>query len=158
MLPELIHTHEDDAPHEGPVDNPMIARHLMIELAVNEQKAAGLRDTLRAVALEYDSRIAKLEERQVAIREMLTNYVEANGKVSFPDVGTASLTTRKARPKLTDADAAMAWAKQNAPELIETVETLPAGAVKEYVEREGVLPNGVELIPESKSLTIRGLS
>lgn len=156
MIEPLYEAHETDEPVdlEQPVD-AAIARHLLIELQVNARKAEKLKATLAAVAGEYQARLQALADREAAIRQSLHNYVTANGKVSFPDVGSAYLTQPGPRITVTDAEALLAWARKNAPQIVETSYRVPASDLKDYLKETGELPAGVEFETPEPSLGVR---
>ena len=155
MLDTLYTTHEDDQPVDldAPIGDPLIVRHLLIELQINQRRAEKLKATLASVEGEYQARIAMLAEREAAIRQSLHNYVSENGKVSFPDVGGCSITKRQPTARVVDGDAALAWARENLPDAVAT--SLRITEVIGYVKETGELPPGVEMVESPDSLTIR---
>jgi hypothetical protein len=166
MLPEVAEAHMEDGDVDLsiPVADLMTARHLLIELSRKQAKAAQLKATLASIQGEYRSRIAALEEREGLIRQSLVNYCNQNGSVSFPDVGSCSVTHRDAKPRIVDADALGTWLLAQgydgaaSQRVVYDVDGKAASVIVEAtLATDGELPPGVELSPASESLTVRGL-
>ena len=138
------------------LDDPLVARRLLIEYQRNERKASELAQTMNAVIEPYRERIEKLDARNRDLREMLLRFCQANGSVSFPDVGGAHVAKRKPAPKLIDAEAALAWWQHHRPHEIETSHRIPAQSLKTVLAELGELPPGVELVESDPSVTIKG--
>jgi hypothetical protein len=145
-----------------PVADLLTARHLLIELSRKQAKAAQLKATLASIQGEYRNRIAELEQREALIRQSLVNYCNQNGSVSFPDVGSCSVTHRDAKLRIVDAEKAAGYLLGSHPDGVEETTfwaITPTGkAVLEgMLAGAGEVPPGCELAPASESLTVRGL-
>jgi hypothetical protein len=165
MLEQLFTQHEHDDVEDSlaaPVDDPMLARRLMIALAVNARKQERLRATMAAVLGEYQSLIDQAEERERRIRESLEVYVERNGSVSFPDVGSMHLQKRGASVRIVEPEAFAAWLIKNGQSGQVSVDqkyTFGPTAKKSAVAaiREGEVAPGCEPVEPSQSLVIKGV-
>lgn len=155
MLETLYDTHSDDEPFSGTVSDEITARALLIEFQRNERRIRKLDETLAQVALAYQAKADAIGARQANVREMLLRFVQDHGSVSFPDVGGAHAVQRKPAPRIVDPPALLAWAHAHAPTVIQTVEKVPSSAVAELVKRDGVLPDGVEVVTPDPTLTVK---
>lgn len=159
MLHDLIAEHEDDDPidlEQQPLDDPMIARRLLIQLAILNRDRARTKATLAAVQGEYQRRIQAADEREAEIRRYLQNYVTVNGSVSFPDAGGASLSKRKAHLAVADEKAFEQWAIAHG----HVREVLDKQSAKEEADKlweTGELAPGLVLEQPDPSLTVRGV-
>lgn len=151
------------------------------DLLARAQAAYAERDRLKAlkaeIAQRYDERIASLEAQASAYRQSIEAYLvrwNEGRAVSFPDVGTAYLTTRHAKITLTNAEAFEAWL-ETAGLPVPMVETFDKKTALALVQGEGgryfldteqnalidrrtgevVDVAGVEVEPESKTLALR---
>ena len=159
----LYDAHEDDEPVDtsAPIDDPMLARSLLIELQRNERKAALLRSTMASVQGTYQARIDALAARERDIRESLAIYVERNGTASFPDVGSVSVRRNKPSVKVQSDETFAGWliARGDAA-LVSTDQTYrfkPAAkkAANDWLRETGEAPRGCDIVPESSSIVIR---
>lgn len=101
MLRELLdeNVEIDEA---APVENELELRKLLIVVGQIEAEKEKLEKTKSAIAHEYAEKIGRLDERVRLLRASIESFVRANGKTSFPDVGTAYLS--KTKPKVTVTD------------------------------------------------------
>ena len=145
---------------EVPADprDELEVRKLMIRVAQLGREGDRLADLRTKVAAEYDERLKAIAEQEKALRESIRNYltqVAEDGKVSFPDVGTAFL--RNVAPKLsvTDKAAFEKWARAEYGDAV-TKWVFDLTAAKERALTEGQVADGAEIEPAHKDLTIRG--
>lgn len=152
MLDELYEVHADDEPFDGVVDDPMIARTLLIEYQRNERKGKMLARTARSVADEYARRLRAVTDRQDEIRDMLRAFVEANGTVSFPEVG--GVHARRVKPKLEVVEPSLfaQWCREQGY-LKEPEPDVAAG--KAAALEAGEVPPGAMIEPETTDISIR---
>jgi hypothetical protein len=159
-LDNIVEIHEDDKPHTGPVDNPLIVRDLLIERERLERKITLTKDTARMIAEGYAERVQKAEDRISEIRNMISLYVEQNGPVSFPDVGGAHLRTTRERVTIQDTAAFSEWAREKGEVFERPVFDRPAAQewALQMLHADGQLPDGCEYEAEGTGLTVRGPS
>lgn len=169
MLHEVAKAHEDDPEVDlsVPVTDMLTARHLLIELHRNGAKQAQYKATLASIEGEYRGRINTLKAREELVRQSLLNYAQTYGSTSFPDVGGFSVRRTKAKLKVVNTDEAAEWlikhhsAEDEAPSVEEVTHYLitPVGqSILEDALHGGEVAAGCALVPESESLTVRGLS
>ena len=163
----LYDAHEDDEPVDlatittDDLDDPMLARSLLIELQRNERKAALLRSTMASIQGTYQARLDALAARERDIRESLEIYVERNGTASFPDVGSVNMTHRKPSVKITEPEAFAAWLIKNGQSGQVAVDqkysfgTTAKKSAVAVLHETGEAPAGTEIVPASTSLVIR---
>lgn len=155
-----LHT-DDELPDLGePFDDPLLARRLLIALAVCERKVEKLKATMAAIMGEYQSRIDFEQDKIRQIRDSLTIYIERGGDCSFPDVGTAYLQRRKPSAKVSEDETFAGWLiRQGHPEMIETDQvyrfTPGARKVANAAVAAGEVPPGCQLVPEQTSLVVK---
>lgn len=155
----------------------MQVRDALLELKALEAEAHRIDDLANQIVDRYMLRKRKLVQRADAIRESVRNYItERNGgeKIAFPDVGTAYLTTRKAKIKVADPELFESEAlnhlvetgavydqtfnAKRALELVLDELGLTVTTTGELVTSTGEIfdLNGVEVTPEGKTLAVRG--
>lgn len=163
---ELLYDAHDDDPEidlsmNGILDDPMIARSLLIELQRNERKASQLRATMASVQGTYQARIDALAARERDVRESLAIYVERNGTASFPDVGSVSVRKNAPSVKVQSDEAYAGWLISRGKESTFTVDQSykfkPAAKAegKAWLKETGEAPRGCDIVPESSSIVIR---
>lgn len=162
MLPELIDLHEQDEPLdlEQPIDDPLIARRFLIELAILERKRQALLATQAAIQGEYSVRGQAIADRIASVRDSLANFVQVNGKVSFPDAGGCSLTQRSASVRVVKPEMLAAYLlEHDQPAAVKTEIDLSycKTAAKDAFAIGELLP-GCEVEDEpDPTLTVRGV-
>lgn len=133
----------------------LAVRSAMIRLQQLRADAEKVKHTRDVVKDAYDSQLASIEDSASFIERSLQEYVERNGNVKLPDVGTAYLAKQGPRIKVVDRDAFRAatgevfvkeqwdetWAKQYALDL---------------AVNDGELMPGCVLEPGGPALRIRG--
>jgi phage host-nuclease inhibitor protein Gam len=69
--------------------------------------------------------------------------------------GSFSFRTVPGGLRVIDKDAALQWAKEHAPALVEvkTVESLPAAALKSHLQTTGEVPAGCEIADDRESFS-----
>lgn len=154
MLDEL-YTDEVE-PLEGEPVDALGVRHLLIELGQTARKREQVERTLAAVAESYRERIDTLAARESAIRDSLRVYVEANGKVSFPDVGGVHMSQRKGRLRIADSVAFAAWAVEHGF-TVEVPDAKAAQVEAEHLFEHGELAPGMEWHEPEPSLVVKGV-
>jgi hypothetical protein len=92
---------------------------------------------------------------------MLEEWARANpprkGKTIRLPTGALSFRSVPGGPRLADPDAALAWARQNKPELIEVRERVTITALKEFIVASGgELPDGVEMTDSRETFDVKG--
>jgi hypothetical protein len=141
---------------EAPLSDPLEARRALIILRQAERRIDELERTRDAVRRTYDDEIAKHEWRIEAEKRRLAGYVREHGNASFPDVGTAYLRKTKPAVKILDADTVKA---EYGELFTKTVESFDETDFKrwalEQIQTSGIVPEGVELVPASKTLALR---
>jgi len=157
----ILDIHEDDPQHTGPIDDPLVARTLLIENARAARKIEMIKQTAALVAKDYADRAHRLEVRQGEIRDQLRLYLERNpgAQVNFPEVGSAHLASRGEKVHVEDADAFSKWAMEHAGErFYREVFDRPAAQAwaLQMLRADGETPDGCTYEPAHKSLTIRG--
>ncbi|HEY7857560.1 MAG TPA: hypothetical protein VIC82_03570 [Candidatus Nanopelagicales bacterium] len=168
MLHEVAQAHEDDPEVDlsVPVTDMLTARHLLIELARNSAKQSQYKATLAAIHGEYAGRIAALADREQLVRQSLLNYAQTYGSTSFPDVGGFSIRRSGQKLRVTDEVALGDWLQaqgyEDAYARVERVEyevNLDAAKIiaDGMLGETGEVPPGMAVVPESESLTVRGI-
>ena len=144
------------------IDSDVLASWAMRKLAA--LRMAQRRDDAISAA-EYEridrwfSRRYKARERDV---EFFMRHLEDYGRrqraagrksLSLP---TGTVRTREVRGSLvvTNADAAVAWAEANAPDLLTVTVSLNKAAAKRHLAETGELPDGCEVAPDRLSVAI----
>lgn len=170
---------EDDGTlgHRTVAYEELHVRALLLELRALEQERQRLSTLAEAIVARYHAKGESLRQRADQIRTSVQTYLaEHNGgqALAFPDVGTAYLTTRKAKPKVVDAAALADWFEteqklieppyhapvfdhKTALELLLDEAGLFATPDGRIVDQHGEvfeLP-GVEVQPEGKTLAVR---
>lgn len=81
----------------------------------------------------------------------------AKGKTIRLPTGALSFRTVPGGPRLADPDAALAWARQNKPELIVVKESVRISDLKSWIEASGgELPDGVEIADARETFDVKG--
>lgn len=154
-------------------------RDALVLLKALDAEAHRLDDLANQIVDRYMARKKKLVERADAIRASVKTYIERfNGgeKLSFPDVGTAYLTTRKAKVSVTDPAELENWMAMEGRDACVVLKEAPmdAKATLELlfdemgwrvadngliVDSDGEivaeLPEGIDTTPEGKTLAVR---
>jgi len=138
-----------------------------------EERAAWATDKVLS-ARERLSRIkaacqAMIDDAELEVRDaeafflpMLEEWARSNppkkGKTIKLPTGALSFRTVPGGPRVVDPDAALAWAKVEAGELvIQTVsERLDKAGLADYVKASGDVPPGVEIAPARESFDVKG--
>jgi len=168
MTSELILEAHDDDPDvrldtltTEQLDDPMLARSLLIELQRNERKAAQLRATMASVQGTYQARLDALAARERDVRQSLAIYVERNGTASFPDVGSVAIRKNKPTAKVQSDEAFAAWLiARGESALVKadqkyTFKQQARKVANDWLRETGEAPRGCDIAPESTSLVIR---
>lgn len=159
------------------IGDEMAVRDALLELRALDAERERLNTLAVQIVDRYHGKAEKLRARAELIRQSVQNYItERNGgeKVAFPDVGTAYLTTRKAKLDVTDAVELEAWLyEQGHDALIVEKRTFDAKKTLELlideqgwrVAKAGLIVDadgeiveavpGVEGKPEGKTLAVR---
>jgi hypothetical protein len=99
-------------------------------------------------------RVAKLSARYATLERVVCHLAavsdfgsKKSARLAFGEFGRRA---KKAAVKIIDEAIALAWARANAPSLVErkTVEKLPHANVAKWFGETGELPEGCEFIPE----------
>lgn len=79
------------------------------------------------------------------------------GKTIRLPTGALAFRSVPGGPRLANPDAALAWARQNKPELIEVRERVTISTLKDWIEASGgELPDGVEIADAREAFEVRG--
>jgi hypothetical protein len=155
MLDELYM--DEVEPMDGEPVDELGVRRLLIELAQVSRKRDEVLRIAAAVAAEYAEKAGRLDARASAIRDSLKVYVQANGNVSFPDVGGVHMQQRKPAPRISDREAFEAWAIAHGFTR-EVADTKAAqDEVSHLFAQGGELVPGVELHVPEPSLVVKGV-
>jgi len=154
-------------------------RDALLELRAMDAERERLADLASQIVARYAEQQARLRERADMIRQSVQNYLtERNGgqKLAFPDVGTAYLTTRKAKAKVVDAPALEDWLESSGHGGLVVLKEAPLDGTKTLelmldefgwrVMPGGEIANpdtgeivaevpGIETEPEGKTLAVR---
>lgn len=159
MLADLLaQEHSEDEPvdlDQAQAADPMIARRLLIELAIVDRARSRTRATLEAVRASYEERLRAHAERERLVRGWLANYVAANGSVGFPDAGSCHLTQRNPQLVVTDTAAFEAWALHEQHTKIVVDLTAARKHAESLFAAEGELVTGCEISDPPPSLVVR---
>ena len=138
------------------------ARALMQEIARLQDEQDEQNQLEGEIVHAYTEATHARQQRISALKQALLQYIQHTGKpAKVPDVGTAYTTTRKAKVRVTDPDAAVPVARELDPEGRDglwkpTVSRTKLGErAQEHLERTGVILPGCELVPETTTLSIR---
>jgi hypothetical protein len=155
MLNELQDEQIDvDFDSEEPLVDELDVRAAMIVIRQLEVEAEKTLATGRKVVERYVAKAASLSERAQFLREKVRLYVQAYGKTSFPDVGTAYET--KTKPKLVVTDQEAVAAKYGETFVKETFDEADFKRwALERFEQTGEIPDGCDVVRESTTLAIR---
>lgn len=133
---------------------PVDVRRTMIRLQQLEREIVAVKRTKKAVDEAYDAKVETLAGQCSTLRSSLAAWCEQNGKISFPDVGTAYLTTAKPKIAVRDLDEfRTALGDLYTKEVFD--ETAAKGYALERAVEDGEILPGVELVPGGPSLAIR---
>lgn len=160
MIPELRDeaTGLDELNLEEPIaiepGDIAAVRALMIRVQQLERDEDRVKRTRDAVVATYAAQLDRIERDRAYLRSVLQDYVERNGTVQLPDVGTAYLA--KGDPKVEIADLDALKGELGA---MFTKEAFDATAAKAYALARGLegeaIPAGVNIVPGGPRLQIR---
>lgn len=185
MIDLAVQAHDAEQEHVvesmTEVRDEMAARDLLLRLAKLTETEQELKKLREAIADRYAQRLAGIEHEKAELRSSLETFILRfrDGKgVSFPDAGSAYLTTknRGGKVKLADADAFAKWLVETGNEgLVKVKPVVDAKASLElahdalfYTRPDGILVHrdtgevldipGVAVEPECKTLAVRKAS
>lgn len=162
ILEQELITDEAQDPITDP-NSPLAVRTYLFRVRAAEREIERLTELKKTVTAKYDLRVGKLAEDMEFCRQQIFNFItQINGgqKVSFPDAGTAYLTTVKEKVEIENQQALEEHIKEASAydQLLKKPALDPTkakGWALEQVKSTGELPVGCKYIPESKTLTIR---
>jgi hypothetical protein len=156
-----------DLPDMPETDTSMprdIAIQIVDEIRTAQERAARIRENCAAIIADARQRADEAQREADAIEAYhapeLEAWLRANLKgdkrsIKLP-TGTPSLRTVPGGLRLVDAGAALAWARQNKPALIETRESISITAIKAFVEASGgETPDGVENVSSREVFSVK---
>lgn len=90
------------------------------------------------------------------LEEWARNNPPRKGKTIRLLTGALSFRTVPGGPRVTDAEAALSWAKAEYADLVIVSERLDVNGIKDYVKASGDVPPGVEIIEPRESFDVKG--
>lgn len=160
MIPELRDeaTGLDELNLEEPIaiepGDIAAVRALMIRVQQLERDEDRVKRTRDAVVATYAAQLDRIERDRAYLRSVLQDYVERNGTVQLPDVGTAYLAKGDPKVEVADRDAL-----KQALGAMFTKPAFDETAAKQYALGEATegrpIPDGVNIVPGGPQLRIR---
>ena len=127
-------------------------------------KVLGARERLARVKAScqamIDEAAREAQDAEAFFLPLLEEWARANpprkGKTIRLPTGALAFRTVIGGPRLVDAKAALDWAREHTPSLIEITERVTITALKDYMEAVGEVPPGVEVVPDRESFDVKG--
>jgi hypothetical protein len=156
MLRELLDepTGLDEVGDSFEPQDELAVRSIMIRLEQLGRDADAVKARKAAVVRSYDEQIQRIEEQAEWLRRSLAAWVERQGKATFPDVGTAYLSSGKPKLRIIDRDA---FRDHTADVFVKETwdETWAKNYYLERALESGEVPPGCELVPGGPELRVR---
>ena len=135
---------------------PLPGRLELIRILKGEGEIERLKGILAAITEAYRHRIERHEAAISVHRASVVAMLEHGEKVSFPDLGTAYLTTLRARIEILDKTAAeMAAEEFRCTMQVADMKALKTKVMAQVTDGTGEIPPGMQFVPERKSVTIK---
>lgn len=157
---ETMEMHDDEVEMsfgEGEEGVPaLVGRAELYRIHKAEREIDRLKGILAAITEAYRQRIDRHEDAIAYHRASLVQMLEHGEKVSFPDLGTAYLTTVRARVEVTDRQMAEKVAEElGCMVAVPDMKALKARVASQVTEGTGEIPPGFEFVPERKTVTVK---
>lgn len=141
-----------------PIYNEAQAAHAADRILTERERLARIRDACAAMIHEAEQAVARTESFYLPALEL---WAKANpprkGKTIKLPTGALAFRTVPGGPRLADPAAALAWARQNKPDLIQVKESVTITALRAWYEASGgELPDGVEITEARETFDVKG--